>query len=202
MNKPILVILTLLFLLVLIPLVRADSIWIDGTVTSAPQELPFDISFYIFDFNVQSSNSAISGNITCLALKTLASSWQVGEHYNFTGQYIQPNDTITFTTFIVTGINIPANSTQNTDWLNALQTVFDGMSNIGKQIVAGIVAVCTAFKFVVPEYMVGFGLVGITGLLGWIRIRWYVSLVSAVLGMMVACYLTQIYLLLLLGISF
>jgi type IV secretory pathway VirB2 component (pilin) len=190
----------LLFLLIV--QVHGDSIWIDGTVTSTPQELPFDTSIYIFDFNVQSSNSALSGNITCLALKTLASSWQVGEHYNFTGQYIQPNDTIAFTAFVVTGINTPANSTQNTDWLSALQTVFDGMSNIGKQIVAGIIAVCVALKFAVPEYMVGFGLVAITGLLGWIRIRWYVSLVSAVLGALVACYLMQIYLLLLLGISF
>jgi hypothetical protein len=206
MNKLILATLTLLFLLALTPLAKADSTWIDGTVTSSPQSMSFGLSVWVFDFNVESSSGTLSGNVTCLMLTFGNSEPHMNDHYNFTGMSLEANDTIPFNAFFVTGVNtnnetVNGNETSGNEWITGLQTIFDVISGIGKQIVTSIVAVCEMVKFPVPDYVIAFVLLGITGLLGWIRVHWAVSLLSFAVGLTVMCYVVQTYLQLLLGIT-
>ena len=186
---------------------RADSEWIDGIITSNPQSMSYGVSVWVFDFNVESTSGTLSGNVTCLLMTFGNAEPHMNDRYNFTGMALESNDTIPFNAFFVTSINTnetstDGNETSNTnEWITGLQTVFDTMSGIGKQIVTSIVAFCEMVKFPVPDYVVAFVLLGVTGLLGWIRIHWIVSLLSFGVGLTVVCYVAQTYLQLLLGIA-
>jgi hypothetical protein len=200
-----------LLMLLCVSEVRAASIDVAGVVSSDVAQVTYGLTFYTFSFDVQwSSDNITSGNITCVVVKTfgpLSSAPNLGDSYNFSGQFItsQPdNNSVPVGVFLISYVNNQTgqNQTGQSGWMGAFQGAFDFASAIGKWIVTFIVSAVQLGGVAVPDYMIAFGLLFICGLLGFLRLKWYVTMSAYLLGLVLTAYIIQVYVFLMLGIHF
>jgi hypothetical protein len=213
--KKLIVALAALLMLLLVSEVHAASIDVSGVVSSNVTEASYGLTFYTFSFDVNwSSDNVTSGNITCVAVKNfgpLASAPNPGDSFNFTGQFIttQPdNNSVPVGVFLIsyvnnqTAQNQTGNQTGQSGWMGALQGGFDFASSIGKWVVTFIVSAVQLGGITAPDYIVAFALLFVCGVLSFLRLKWYVTLSAYLLGLVVAAYILQVYVFLMLGIHF